>query len=94
MAVALEQDRILITPVEEEKQSGIAGVSYTYYTGYVNDDTLVPLLKRKGIEFEGYIPDSSSSIVEFLLAYVLPVSQESAGLCFSEKIRYDRLSPA
>ena len=69
--VALEQDRILITPVEEEKQSGIAGVSYTYYTGYVNDDTLVPLLKRKGIEFEGYIPDSSSSIVEFLLAYVL-----------------------
>ncbi len=70
--VALEQDRILITPVEEEKQSGIAGVSYTYYTGYVNDDTLVPLLKRKGIEFEGYIPDSSSSIVEFLLAYVLP----------------------
>ena len=50
--VALEQDRILITPVEEEKQSGIAGVSYTYYTGYVNDDTLVPLLKRKGIEFE------------------------------------------
>ena len=30
--VALEQDRILITPVEEEKQSGIAGVSYTYYT--------------------------------------------------------------
>ena len=30
--VALEQDRILITPVEEEKQSGIAGDSYTYYT--------------------------------------------------------------
>ena len=70
--VALEQDRILITPVEEEKQSGIAGVSYTYYTGYVNDDSLVPLLKRKGIEFTGYIPDSSSSIVEFLVAYVLP----------------------
>ena len=71
--VALEQDRILITPVDEESESGIAGVSYTYYTGYVNDESLVPLLKRKGIEFEGYIPDSSSSIVEFLLAYVLPI---------------------
>ena len=72
-SVSLEQDRILITPTESAQESnGVNKFGYTYYTGYVNDDSLVPLLKRKGIEFEGYIPDSSSSIVEFLVAYVLP----------------------
>ena len=72
-SVSLEQDRILITPTESAQESnGVNKLGYTYYTGYVNDDSLVPLLKRKGIEFTGYIPDSSSSIVEFLVAYVLP----------------------
>ena len=72
-SVSLEQDRILITPTESAQESnGVNKFGYTYYTGYVNDDSLVPLLKRKGIEFTGYIPDSSSSIVEFLVAYVLP----------------------
>ena len=72
-SVALEQDRILITPVDSAGDTpGANKLGYTYYTGYVNDDTLVPLLKRKGIEFSGYIPDSNSSIVEFLVAYVLP----------------------
>ena len=72
-SVALEQDRILITPVDSAGDTPEANkLGYTYYTGYVNDDTLVPLLKRKGIEFSSYIPDSNSSIVEFLVAYVLP----------------------
>ena len=72
-SVSLEQDRILITPTESAQESnGVNKFGYTYYTGYVNDDSLVPLLKRKGIEFTGYIPNSSSSIVEFLVAYVLP----------------------
>ena len=71
--VALEQDRILITPTDDaQENNGVNKLGYTYYTGYVNDDSLVSLLKRKGIEFTGYIPDSSSSIVEFLVAYVLP----------------------
>lgn len=68
--VSLDSDRIYITPKEAE--SGIAGMKYTYYTGYVNDEALVPILKRNEIEFSGYIPSSSSSIVEFLVAYVLP----------------------
>ncbi|MDD5828712.1 MAG: ATP-dependent zinc metalloprotease FtsH [Lachnospira sp.] len=71
--VKLASDRIIITPVAEEKdETNSLGVKYTYYTGYVNDENLVPLLKRKGIEFTGYIPDSNSSIVDFLVAYVLP----------------------
>ena len=66
--VALEQDRILITPTDDaQENNGVNKLGYTYYTGYVNDDSLVSLLKRKGIEFTGYIPDSSSSIVEFLV---------------------------
>lgn len=73
--VKLESDRIVIIPKDEEKtdaKNAITGVQYTYYTGYVGDDNLVSLLKRKGIEFDGYIPDSSSSIIDFLVVYVLP----------------------
>ena len=62
--VALEQDRILITPTDDaQENNGVNKLGYTYYTGYVNDDSLVSLLKRKGIEFTGYIPDS----IPFLL---------------------------
>ncbi|MDO5402716.1 MAG: ATP-dependent zinc metalloprotease FtsH [Eubacteriales bacterium] len=73
--VKLESDRIVIVPTQEaqtDTEKSLTGVKYTYYTGYVGDDNLVSLLKRKGIEFDGYIPDSSSSIIDFLVVYVLP----------------------
>lgn len=71
--VQLESNRILITPTDDqETTNSLTGVGYTYYTGYVGDDSLVSLLKRKGITFEGYIPDQSSSIIDFLVIYVLP----------------------
>lgn len=73
-SVSLENDRILIYPTDDAtEESNLTGMEYTYYTGYVGDDSLVSLLKRKDIEFTGYIPDSNSAIVEFLLAYVLPI---------------------
>lgn len=71
--VQLDSDRILITPTEDtETENSLTGVNYTYYTGYVGDEDLISLLKRKGIEFDGYIPDQSSSIIDFLVIYVLP----------------------
>lgn len=71
--VQLDSDRILIKPTEDmETENSLTGVKYTYYTGYVGDEDLISLLKRKGIEFDGYIPDQSSSIIDFLVFYVLP----------------------
>ena len=69
-AVEFKSDRIVITP----HKSGNELVTYTYYTGYVNDEELVKNLTEKGgIKVSGYIPDSSSSVINFLLAYVLPI---------------------
>ncbi len=73
-SVSLEKDRILIYPTDDvAKESNLTGIKYTYYTGYVSDESLVPLLKRKDISFKGHIPDSNSLIVEFLVSYVLPI---------------------
>lgn len=68
--VKFQADRILIKPKKADNEM----VSYTYYTGYVDDDELVKKLTEKGgIKISGYIPDSSSSVINFLLAYVLPI---------------------
>lgn len=73
--VEFDSDRILIKPVEqEEQQNSLTKVNYTYYTGYVNDEELLSVLKgHDEITVSGYIPDSSSSIIDFLLVYVLPI---------------------
>ncbi|MEE0057632.1 MAG: ATP-dependent zinc metalloprotease FtsH [[Bacteroides] pectinophilus] len=68
--VSFEQDRILIEPA---KQNNSMGVKYTYYTGYINDDEIVSKLEESGVKFSGYIPSTNSSVVDFLLAYVLPL---------------------
>lgn len=68
--VSFEQDRILIEPA---KQNNSMGVKYTYYTGYINDDEIVSKLEESGVTFSGYIPNTNSSVVDFLLAYVLPL---------------------
>ena len=68
--VSFEQDRILIEPA---KQNNSMGVKYTYYTGYINDDEIVSKLEESGVTFSGYIPSTNSSVVDFLLVYVLPL---------------------
>lgn len=70
--VQFDSDRILIKPSGDQSASSLGGVSYTYYTGYVSDDQIVPLLEDKQIKFSGYIPEQSSSIINFLVVYILP----------------------
>ncbi len=67
--VKMDSDRIIIEPTNKTEN----GINYTYYTGYVNDENLTALLEQKGVEFAGYIPDKSSSIVEFIMVYILPI---------------------
>ena len=41
-SVSLENDRILIYPTDDAtEESNLTGMEYTYYTGYVGDDSLV-----------------------------------------------------
>lgn len=61
---------IYIEPKSEEKSSLF---KVTYYTGYVNDTALVQdMLNRYNVEFTAEIEDTSSGVLEFFLAYILP----------------------
>ena len=42
----------------------------TYYTTYLPDEDIVPLLKEKGVKFSAEV---SSSILSYLLIYILPI---------------------
>lgn len=84
-SVRFASDRIDITPVEEEKkeeetESPYSGLLYyapgaktSYYTAFVNDDTLIEKLEKAGVEVWGYMPDNTNFIMEILLYYVLPL---------------------
>ena len=69
--VKFDSDRILIQPSDSQKDSN--GFSYTYYTGYIKDKDITDKLDDKGVTYSGFIPDQSSSIIDFLLVYVLPI---------------------
>lgn len=45
----------------------------TYYTGYVNDEELLPLLKEKNIDIKATIPDNTSTWVYNILSFVIPL---------------------
>lgn len=46
----------------------------TYYTPYLPDSNLLPMLNEAGVEYTGTEDSSGSAIIEFLLVYILPIA--------------------
>lgn len=46
----------------------------TYYCGRVADEDLIPLLKEKGVDIKGTIPDNTSTWVYSILSYLIPLA--------------------
>ena len=68
--VTFESDRISIEPKQGQQ---MPLVKVTYYTGYVNDTTLVQdMLNKYGVEFTAQVESSGSGILQFLATYILP----------------------
>ena len=44
----------------------------TYYTPYLTDSNLLPMLNEAGVEYTGTEDSSGSAILEFILVYILP----------------------
>ena len=44
----------------------------TYYTPYLPDSNLLPMLNEAGVEYTGTEDSSGSAILEFILMYILP----------------------
>ncbi len=59
--------------IEPKTEERVAMFKVTYYTGYVNDTALVQdMLNKYNVEFSAKIEDTSSGVLEFFLAYILP----------------------
>ena len=68
-AVEFASQQINITPETEKRSISLT----TYYTGYVNDSELLPLLKEKDIDIRATIPDNTSTWVYNILSFVIPL---------------------
>ena len=68
-AVEFASQQINITPKTEKGSISLT----TYYTGYVNDSELLPLLKEKDIDIRATIPDNTSTWVYNILSVVIPL---------------------
>ena len=67
-SVEFDSQQINITPKTDKGMSLI-----TYYTGYIRDDSLLPLLMDKQIEVKATIPDNTSTWVYNILSFVIPL---------------------
>lgn len=59
--------------LEYYRQSTGQSLSMNYYTAYVKDDELLPLLKKHNVEIDGEISDSTSVIIYNILSFVIPI---------------------
>lgn len=66
--VEFSGNKITITPTKQENSFYLV----TYYTGYINDDSLVDRLNKAGVEYKSVVEDNGSSILEFLMWNVFP----------------------
>lgn len=62
--------KIIITPKDSDNSSIFT--KKTYWTAQLNDEELIPLLKQSDISYKGEITDKQSSIMTFLIQWVLP----------------------
>ena len=58
-----------ITPKSEEHKT----VKVTYYTGKMDDEGLLPLMKEKGVEIKPYIQDTWSVIIWNIISILAPI---------------------
>ena len=68
-SVEIGSYEIDITPVTNDKSP----YHPTYYCGRVADEDLIPLLKEKGVEIYGVIPDNTSTWIYSILSYLIPL---------------------
>ncbi len=60
--------------IEPKTAENVKMFSVTYYTGYVNDTSLVQdMLNKYGVEFGAEVDGAGSGVIDFILTYVLPL---------------------
>lgn len=68
--VEIQSDRFLIRTREQAELP--EGQQIILYTGYINDEDLLPLLDEHGVKYYRVIEEETSLLVSILLSYVVP----------------------
>ncbi len=68
--VEMTSDRIMVYPKETD---GALTVQQTYYTGYVEDNSLPDRLSEAGVDFKAEVPDRSGAMLSGFLGYIFPI---------------------
>ena len=68
-SVELNAQQIDITP----KKANDEVLTSTYYTGYVGDDDLIPILKEAKVSIKGEIPDNTAGWIYNIVSFLLPL---------------------
>ena len=65
----------LISQLQEQMQDSgdTEEKDHDYYTGLVNDETLVEKLKKGGVQFKAEVPDTAGSLITELVITVVPI---------------------
>lgn len=73
-SVVIESEQIAIKPKAKEGENSLLNsIDVTYYTGIVEDDSLVRELKEAGVEVSGEIPDTAGALFwNIMITVVLP----------------------
>lgn len=79
-SVEFSDDKIMIKEKNDEENQPLYVV--TYYTGYLNDDSLIEKLKQADVKFQRVVEDSNSGMLEFFLWNVLPFAMIFGSMWF------------
>lgn len=66
-----QNSQIFIVPSENDESSASLG-TITYYTGYIEDSTLLPLLNEHDVIVDSEIPEQTSPVMS-ILSWILPI---------------------
>src|SRR5574344_2014197 len=68
--IKFTEGKIIITPKDSDNSNLFT--KKTYWTAQLNDEQLIPLLKQSDITYKGEVTDKQSSIMTFLIEWILP----------------------
>ena len=71
-SVVFDNGKIQIETTDNGNKNALPKI--TYYTAQLNDDSLIPLLKKHNVDMSGTIEDVSSAILWNILSYIIPLA--------------------
>ena len=71
-SVVFDNGKIQIETTDNGNKSALPKI--TYYTAQLNDDSLIPLLKKHNVDMSGTKEDVSSAILWNILSYIIPLA--------------------